>query len=170
MTKQKVERVHILCTLLFLSYTSPMEIILSHLDETKVFARTIIEELKKKKNQNGATLLLLYGDVGAGKTTLVQFMGQYLGIHTSMQSPTFVIQKNYKTKDFDFKNFVHIDAYRIENPEELKKIKIKETLAEKDTLVVVEWPKQGGDVFAKPHLELFLKFVDENRRKVRMVK
>jgi tRNA threonylcarbamoyladenosine biosynthesis protein TsaE len=144
------------------------EIILNGVEDTRVFAERVLEFARGLKNESGATVVALHGDLGAGKTTLSQYIGKLLGVKEGMRSPTFVLQKNYETSDFLWKELVHIDAYRIEHPQELNSLKIKDTLAKKDTLILVEWPKQGGDIFKNPHLEVFLEFVDENTRKAKI--
>ena len=143
-----------------------MQRTVTSLEETKLFAEELVLVLKGKVSKDRATLLLLHGDLGAGKTTLTKAIAKTLGVKENVQSPTFVIQKNYETTDDVFKRLVHIDAYRIEDPKELLKIRINETLGLPKTLVIVEWPKQGGDVFANPDLELNLEFIDEQTRKI----
>lgn len=147
-----------------------MEILLKNLEETEVFAKNVLNLSEALKSTDKATLVALHGDLGAGKTTLVQFIASALGVIESVQSPTFVIQKSYVVSKGDFKKLVHIDAYRIEKPEEFTNLKISETLSDPNSLVLVEWPKRGGDHFTKPSLEVFLEFVDENTRKARINK
>lgn len=147
-----------------------MEIILKNLDETEAFAKNVLNLAIALKGDSKATLVALHGDLGAGKTTLVQFMARELGVREDVQSPTFVIQKSYETSEGEFKRLVHIDAYRIEKPEEFETLRIAETLSDPDSLVMVEWPRHGGEHFATPALEVYLEFVDENTRKVKIVK
>ncbi len=145
-----------------------MDILLKDLGEMEAFAKNVLSLAEALKGER-ATLIALHGDLGAGKTTLVQFLAEALGVR-GVQSPTFVIQKSYDLKGQDFKKLVHIDAYRIENPDEFKTLRISETLSDPDSLVVVEWPRLGGDHFASPSLEVFLEVVDENTRKARIKK
>ena len=147
-----------------------MEIILKNIDETEAFAKSLTNLVSVLKNDDKAVVVAIHGDLGAGKTTLVQFVAKELGVEDRLQSPTFVIQKNYSISKGDFKKLVHIDAYRIENPEEFRMLKLEDTLKEKDNLIMVEWPKQGGEFFKDSSLEVFLEFVDENIRKVRLQK
>lgn len=147
-----------------------MDIILKDLEATEAFARNVLNLAEALKNTDKATMVALHGDLGAGKTTLVQFIASVLGVREEVLSPTFVIQKSYSVSRGDFKKLVHIDAYRIEKPEEFSNLKITDTLADPDSLVLVEWPKHGGDHFATPSLEVLLEFVDENTRKARIIK
>jgi tRNA threonylcarbamoyladenosine biosynthesis protein TsaE len=144
-----------------------MDITLKTLDETRAFASSLLS-LAKALKQDKATVVALHGDLGAGKTTLTQFIAEALGVKEDVVSPTFVIQKSYETKDPEIKKLVHIDAYRIEKPEEFRTLRIEDTLRDPDSLVIVEWPKQGGEHFANPSLEVFLEVVDETTRKARI--
>jgi tRNA threonylcarbamoyl adenosine modification protein YjeE len=67
-----------------------------------------------EKNKNGATIILLRGDLGAGKTAFVKEVAKIFEIGEEITSPTFVIEKKYKIKGNSFfKNLIHIDAYRL---------------------------------------------------------
>jgi tRNA threonylcarbamoyladenosine biosynthesis protein TsaE len=118
-----------------------MQIISKTLEDTRKFAKDLIELLTKQEF-NRATILNLEGNLGAGKTTLVQMIGQELGVKETIQSPTFVLMKSYKTKHIKFKNLVHIDAYRIEHTEETKILNLEEIFSNKDNLVCIEWAEK----------------------------
>ena len=92
-------------------------------------------------SENGATVLALQGDLGAGKTTLTKSLANKLGVIETVVSPTFVIAKFYDVEK-DFKQMVHIDAYRIESLEELAPLGWQTILKQPNTLVVVEWPER----------------------------
>ncbi len=115
-----------------------MKIIAKSLSDTKQFAKDLILEVSKKAS-NKATVLDLKGDLGAGKTTLVQMLGVELGVKETMQSPTFVLMKSYKTTSSRFKNLVHIDAYRIEDIQEVKILRLEDIFADPSNLVCIEW-------------------------------
>ncbi len=63
-------------------------------------------------------IVLLTGDLGAGKTTLVQGVARGLEIHEQITSPTFVIVREYRGR----MSLYHVDAYRLENPAELSEL------------------------------------------------
>ena len=67
-------------------------------------------------------LVCLSGNLGAGKTTFTQHIAKHLYIEEKITSPTFVLMKKYPIDFRQFKNLIHIDAYRIEDPEELVKV------------------------------------------------
>ncbi|MDE2172932.1 MAG: tRNA (adenosine(37)-N6)-threonylcarbamoyltransferase complex ATPase subunit type 1 TsaE, partial [Patescibacteria group bacterium] len=56
-------------------------------------------------------------------------------------SPTFVLMKIYETADKIFPRLVHIDAYRLERPEELEALKFENLMADPNNLIMVEWPE-----------------------------
>ncbi len=107
--------------------------------ETAQIAQTLLEEVVP--SAEGATVVALQGELGAGKTTLVQSIAHHLGVAEKVVSPTFVIAKFYETKDERFVKLVHIDAYKIESIEELKYIDWDTVVASPNTLVIVEWPE-----------------------------
>lgn len=89
-----------------------------------------------------ATVIGLSGDLGAGKTTLVQALAKELGITEMVTSPTFVIAKWYETNVSSWKTLIHIDAYRIEDEDELIPLGWEDMINTPETLIVVEWPEK----------------------------
>jgi tRNA threonylcarbamoyladenosine biosynthesis protein TsaE len=90
-------------------------------------------------------LVTLQGDLGAGKTTLTQYIAKQLGISKRTLSPTFALIRSYKVqsnKCKELKRIVHVDAYRIENQSELLALDLDEELMEPGTVMIVEWPEK----------------------------
>ena len=108
--------------------------------DTARIASFLLERVKI--NPAGATILGLQGELGAGKTTLVQAMAKQLGVKDTVVSPTFVIAKYYQTIDTRFGTLVHIDAYRIESPDELGPLNFDVLLSTPNTLIIIEWPER----------------------------
>ncbi len=100
-------------------------------------ARTVAEEFPSE-----AVVLALTGDLGAGKTTLVQLIARVLGVADMVTSPTFVVMKQYETKNDTFSQLVHIDAYRIEDVDEMRPLGFSTLLAEPGTLMCIEWAER----------------------------
>ena len=138
------------------------------LEDTKQIAKNFLNSLESK---NEATVVVFYGDLGAGKTTFIQSLAKEMGIEDSITSPTFVIQKSYKTSPTDefrkekyFDTLVHIDAYRLESGEELMKLRFRETLSLPNTLVCIEWPSNVESALSANVIKVECRFVDENTR------
>lgn len=106
--------------------------------ETSALAQKITTQLK------GGDILALSGDLGAGKTTFTKGLAQALGITKTITSPTFAIMNVYQlpTPKNGIKTLVHIDAYRLESPDEILTIGAEDYLGEPDTLCVIEWPEK----------------------------
>jgi len=83
------------------------------------------------------------GELGVGKTTLIQFILTYLGVTDSVLSPTFSIYEPYEGSDG--LKFLHMDLYRITNPETLVHIGL-DFYEDGEHIWFVEWPNLGGDV------------------------
>lgn len=106
-------------------------------EETRALAKKIATNLK------GGEILALYGDLGSGKTTFCQGIGEYFQIPYKINSPTFVIMKLYKNKNNQskVKMLVHIDSYRLKDLDELKTIGAFDFIGQKDTVSLLEWPQ-----------------------------
>jgi tRNA threonylcarbamoyladenosine biosynthesis protein TsaE len=86
------------------------------------------------------------GELGAGKTTFTQELAKQLGVSEDVVSPTFVIMKRYATTHPVFTTLIHIDAYRLQNPEELLTLGFNEWHNKPHTLIVIEWPEHVSKV------------------------
>jgi len=116
-----------------------MEYMIESIEELHIWAGKLLITLEKK---DSATIIALLGDVGVGKTTLVQQFAQHLGITESITSPTFVIQKEYEVVAHPWvTKLVHIDAYRLEGRTELEYLGWKDLIKNPETLIIMEWPE-----------------------------
>jgi tRNA threonylcarbamoyladenosine biosynthesis protein TsaE len=113
-----------------------------------------------------ATVVGLYGDLGAGKTTFVQAAAKALGVTETLNSPTFLIFKTYQLKAKSYKLLVHVDAYRLKNSTELAQLRFAELLADPYNLIFVEWANKVADLLPPNHAKLFFAFADINSRSV----
>ena len=117
--------------------------------ETQKLGAEFARELK-----NG-DIVLLYGDLGYGKTTFVKGIARGLGITTRITSPTFVIVRSHEVKiqrakgksaNQKSKVLYHIDLYRIENAVQFVSLGIKEILQDQDSIKLVEWPGKMAEL------------------------
>lgn len=102
-------------------------------------------------------VIVFDGDLGAGKTTLTQGIGQGLGIHSKITSPTFTILKIYEGRI----KLYHIDAYRLEG---ITQDLGFEELLDDDGLTVVEWAEYVPHLIPKDYLKIQVRFLEDDQR------
>ena len=102
-------------------------------------------------------LIFLYGDLGAGKTTLVRGFLQGRGHRGSVKSPTYTLIEPYDTPAGAC---YHLDLYRLGDPEELECLGLREMLEERAVLLV-EWPERGQGWLPAPDLAVRLSYAQE---------
>lgn len=109
---------------------------LTAIEETKTLAQALALRL------TGRELLLLEGDLGAGKTTFVAALAEVLGIESGwVSSPSFTLVQRYPAGSRGF-GIVHLDLYRLPDAPSLEPLGLDDLLTGPD-LIVVEWPKAG---------------------------
>lgn len=105
-------------------------------------------------------VICLVGDLGSGKTTLVQGLVAGWGSLDHATSPTFVLVNLYRR--FDGERFFHLDAYRIRDAREAEELDLEE-MAETGVLVV-EWAERIEAALPREHLRITLRWVDVEQR------
>ena len=93
-------------------------------------------------------IVTIAGELGAGKTTLVQAICRGYGVTDEVTSPTFALVHQYSAPRSPV---FHLDLYRLKNVDELTNLGWDETMAE-NALVLIEWPERAGD--RVPHLHV----------------
>ncbi len=115
-------------------------------EESRQFAQQIAELLRI------GDILLLEGDIGAGKTFFARSVIQYLlGRAEDVPSPTFTIVQNYSTKVGEI---WHCDLYRLTSPDEAIELGLDEAFEE--AICLIEWPDRLGELTPKDALRLKL--------------
>lgn len=122
-------------------------------EETEQFGATLLGYLPKK------CLVFLYGDLGAGKTTLVRGYLRAAGFLAAVKSPTYTLVEEYTVND---RKIVHFDLYRIVDPEELEWIGIRDYL-DQECVCFIEWPDRGKNVLPEPDVIISLDPEGEGR-------
>lgn len=105
-------------------------------------------------------ILYLRGDLGAGKTTLVRGLLRGLGYQGAVRSPTYTLIEPYDSVE---PPVVHLDLYRLADPEELEYLGLRDLL-ERPGLILVEWPERGFGALPPADLELRIEHAGERRR------
>ncbi len=126
-------------------------------------ARTVLG-LCERVPQSRAAVVLLDGDLGAGKTTFTKALAEELAISDHVHSPTFILKKEYRGNHARFTKLVHIDAYRFGNPKEGKALRLDDDLASAETIICIEWPTK----MHAPQADVMMNFtvIDDDTREI----
>lgn len=129
---------------------------LNQIDEV---AQHIIAQLKYPT-------ILFYGDLGAGKTTLIKALVKALGSDDSVSSPTFSLINEYKTRDGD--TIYHLDLYRLKEENEAYDIGIEEIL-DSGSLKFIEWPQKINNLIDNNVHSAKISSINESKRKLEFI-
>jgi tRNA threonylcarbamoyladenosine biosynthesis protein TsaE len=145
--------------------------ILHTTEDTEREAERFIEELPAEASS--ATLITLSGELGAGKTTFVQFVAKALGITDIVNSPTFVLEKIYSIPASPesetpkrFTRLVHIDAYRLQEVGDLNVLGFGEVMSHPGTLILLEWPEQVVGISEQATVRILLELLSDGSRQI----
>ena len=136
-----------------------MKYIVNSLEETKQLAQNFAKELEIGQ------VVLLNGDLGAGKTTFTQFVFAALGVKEVVTSPTFAILKSYKGNMCDLH---HFDMYRI-NEEEAIESGFDEILGDGSSISFVEWSGNVSALLPDKCVVVNIKLIDDNKREFEII-
>jgi tRNA threonylcarbamoyladenosine biosynthesis protein TsaE len=111
-------------------------------------------------------LILLHGDLGAGKTTMVQGFLAALGAAEPVRSPTFILVSEYAAGSSPGQATAvrHLDLYRIEDPGELEALGFEELVGADDAVTLVEWPERAAGYLPEPYLLVEIAMAGNDRR------
>lgn len=123
--------------------------------------RRVLEHVNAEK---GAAVVALHGELGAGKTTFVQMLAKALGVNEAVTSPTFVVMKRYELpqEKNDIKTLVHIDAYRIEDENEMTPLRFTELLATPGFLICIEWAEKIKNFLPKSYIDVTINITNQD--------
>jgi tRNA threonylcarbamoyladenosine biosynthesis protein TsaE len=129
-------------------------------EETIAFGRTLTRLLAPPK------LVLLRGDLGAGKTTLIKGIASAFraASEEDVTSPTFTLVHEYRGP---LANLYHIDLYRIDTPRQLETLGLDDLFAE-DSVLLIEWGEKFARFVRDRDVEITLERVGENDRKIQI--
>ncbi len=120
----------------------PIEFKTENKKETQKIASVLAKEIVKHISGH-AFVVGLVGDLGSGKTTFTQGFAAGLGIKEKIKSPTFILMQVFnvprRKKSAQYKNFIHIDAYRIAHKKELLHFGLKEMFRDPHNIILIEW-------------------------------
>lgn len=130
------------------------EVGLSDAASTENWGRQLAASLKP------GMLILLNGDLGAGKTTLVRAVLRALGVEGNIKSPSYPVLETYNVSSL---YLYHFDFYRIKSQEELEDAGFREYFGGTG-LCFVEWPERAGDWLPVADVLIELRTEDEGRK------
>lgn len=123
------------------------------------------------KNLKGGDIVLLKGNLGAGKTTLTKGIAEYFGIK-DVVSPTFTLMQVYHLSTLAPEHpstLVHIDTYRLEDEDDLVDIGVEDYLGDENTVCLIEWPEKIKRLLAgKKTIEVKIEHVGEEEREIKI--
>ena len=134
-----------------------MKLVVKNLNETITLSRKLANCCAQLKS---SLVIYLIGELGVGKTALAQGFIQYFGFER-VKSPTYSLVESYQNEVI---NIHHMDCYRLNDPEELEYIGIRDYLLS-GHLQLIEWPELGKGVIAKADISITISG-DGNQRKI----
>lgn len=139
---------------------STREVTTHSAEETIAFGRTLGELLAPPK------LVLLRGDLGAGKTTIVKGIAQAFeaACEDDVTSPTFTLVHEYRGQSA---SLYHIDLYRVDTPRQLQTLGLDDLVAE-NSILLIEWGEKFSRFERERNVEIVLERVGENDRRIRV--
>ena len=127
--------------------------------ETQKFGREFAKNILSLPKRHSALVLGLSGNLGGGKTTFLQGLAKGLGIKEKILSPTFVIMKK-------FKNFYHIDCYRLKNSKDILDLGWEQIIHDPKNIVAIEWPEKVKTLLPKDTILIKFKFINQDTREI----
>ncbi|OGH86725.1 MAG: tRNA (adenosine(37)-N6)-threonylcarbamoyltransferase complex ATPase subunit type 1 TsaE [Candidatus Magasanikbacteria bacterium RIFOXYC12_FULL_33_11] len=118
----------------------------------------------------GGDIILLQGELGAGKTTMSKGIAKGLGITDEIVSPTFTLMNVYnvvESQKSEVKSIVHIDTYRLENADSLIEIGVEDYLGQPNVITIIEWPEKIKELLNnKKIIEISIVKQSDNNREI----
>ncbi len=112
----------------------------------------------------GGEIILLYGEMGCGKTVLTKGIAAGLKIREEILSPTFTIMNEYKSGRL---KLYHFDAYRLVNASQAEETGLSDYIGLDDAVTVIEWPDVLMPILKNYNCKTIrLEYLDENSREV----
>lgn len=130
---------------------------------SETYDQTIEVAAQFAKHLKAGDIVLLQGDLGAGKTTFTKGLAKGLGIKINeVSSPTFILMNFYEGK----LPIYHFDFYRLTKDQELKSVEMDEYFYGKG-VSIIEWPERLGDLAPKEYFKVALEHEGEHQRGIK---
>ncbi len=143
------------------------QIITTSAEETEEFANKFAKKYKRSFSTNkSGVIIALSGPLGAGKTTFIQGFAKGLGIKSKLTSPTFILVKEYPLPFRSDAKLYHIDLYRLESPQQLLDLGLKDLFDDSKNIILIEWAEKLINLWGKPVVKINLEYLSEFKRKM----
>lgn len=120
------------------------------------------------KTVGDSKVFAFYGEMGAGKTTLIEALCRSKGVKDSMGSPTFSIINQYAFVEDDGEKIIyHIDLYRLRDEQEIVQAGVEDCIYS-GAICFVEWPQKAPELFDENTVKIEIEATGEKQRKVRI--
>lgn len=129
-----------------------------NLNELESVATKLLEEINSK-------IVLLHGNMGAGKTTLIKAIVKILGSVDDVSSPTFSIVNEYESPNGPI---FHFDMYRIEDEMEALNFGFEDYLYNDKNWLLIEWPEKVSNLLPNSVSEITITIKDKNSRTLKL--
>jgi len=144
-----------------------MKTVVCTIEKTEQCAAEFVKDLSAShKRRAGATVVGLSGELGVGKTAFVQMVAKAFGITDTVTSPTFVIEKVYRLLNQPFDCLIHIDAYRLENINELRVLGWGDIVKDPANIIFIEWSEKVEELLPDDTIKIDFEVVGEEKRKI----
>lgn len=127
-------------------------------DETMNFATEFAKSIKSP------CVIVLSGDLGAGKTTFTKGFAKGLGISEIVTSPTFTLLNEFVGKE----KMYHFDMYRLSSKEEAYELGFEDYFKKNDGFVLVEWAENVEGLFSPPYKKITINKISDNEREIKI--
>ncbi len=122
-----------------------------------LFGKKLAQATLRDINHN--RLIFLYGQLGAGKTTLARGFLRGLGYEGRVKSPTYTLVEPYELSEC---TVYHFDLYRLQSPYELESMGIQDYFIPK-AICIIEWPEQGDGLLPVPDVSCYISIQGDSR-------
>lgn len=140
-------------------------IISNSIKQTNQIAANVAKRLKP------GSVVAFTGELGAGKTTMIQAIARSLGIRGPIPSPTYILARSYRIPGGNVsvlsgKTLYHIDLYRLESAADLRAIDLAEIMENHDNITLIEWAQKAKDVLPSNRIDINMVYMGEKKRQI----
>jgi len=133
------------------------------IDKLPAFAQQFWQQVGDTK------VFLFFGEMGAGKTTIVEALCLVKGVKERMGSPTFSIINQYSYIEDGIENTIyHIDLYRLIDEEEIIQAGVEDCVYS-NSICMIEWPQKAPHLFDETAVKIFIEPVNETLRSIKLI-